>query len=69
MRRCAKIIIDHHGKEQIVRCCAFCSRPNRIGVAIYVMCNLNGYGHGKATKNKIECPDFQSVEENDLEIE
>ena len=69
MRRCAKIIIDHHGKEQIVRCCAFCSRPNRIGGAIYVMCNLNGYGHGKATKNKIECPDFQSVEENDLEIE
>ena len=64
MKRCAKIIIDNRGKEQVVRCCAFASRPNRVGNAIYVLCNWHGYGNGKAMKSKIACPKFQSVEED-----
>jgi len=64
MKTCAKIIIDNKGKERVVRCCAFCSRPNRIGNAIYVLCNWHGYRSSRATKSKIECPNYQPIEED-----
>jgi hypothetical protein len=66
MRRCAKIITDSSGKEKVVRCCCFCSMPNRLGESIYVICNLNGYGSGMPIKNKFDCSDFRAIKEKNI---